>query len=298
MSGKTKRKQILGISRSPKFSPNSADRDAAIFAAVSDRLLRRGYDVSVVSEDLFFTEDFADFAAVYSMARDTETLQTLARAEKEAGVPIVNSPAALLPLTRSSLASRLDGAGVPLPAHVLLRAGDADKFSLPQDLPYPFWLKRDEGCSQQAGDVCLVRTDSEAQSALDGFARRGVKSVLAEQHAEGDLVKFYGVEGSDFFSVTYPGDEGGFSKFGLESHNGAARHYDFSLDTLRETAARAARAAGLSVYGGDAVVAEDGTFRLIDLNDWPSFSSCRKAAARAIAERICRAAERENAQTL
>ncbi len=298
MSGKTKRKQILGISRSPKFSPNSADRDAAVFAAVSDRLLRRGYDVSVVSEDLFFTEDFADFAAVYSMARDTETLQTLARAEKEASVPVVNSPAALLTLSRSSLASRLDEAGVPLPAHVLLRAGDGGKYSLPQDLSYPLWLKRDEGCSQQAGDVCLVRTDAEAQAALDGFARRGVKSVLAEQHAEGDLVKFYGVEGSDFFSVTYPGDDGGFSKFGLESHNGAVRHYDFSLDTLRETAARAARAAGLSVYGGDAVVAEDGTFRLIDLNDWPSFSSCRKAAARAIAERICRAAEREDAQTL
>lgn len=298
MSGKTKRKQLLGISRSPKFSPNSTDRDAAVFAAVSDRLLRRGYDVSVVSEDLFFTEDFADFAAVYSMARDTETLQTLAQAEKEHGVPVVNSPAALLALSRSTLASRLEEAGVPLPAHVLLRADEGGNFSFPQDLSYPLWLKRDEGCSQEAGDVCLVRTDAETREALDGFGRRGVKTVLAEQHAEGDLVKFYGVEDTDFFSVTYPGDEGGFSKFGMERHNGAARHYDFSLDALRETAARAARAAGLSVYGGDAVVAEDGTYCLIDLNDWPSFSSCRKAAARAIAERICRAAESKDAQAL
>ncbi len=296
MSGKTKRKQLLGISRSPKFSPNSTGRDAAIFAAVSDRLLRRGFEVSVVSEDLFFAESLTDFAAVYSMARSSEVLQTLAQAEKEAGVPVVNSPAALLSLSRSSLASRLEEAGVPLPAHTLLRAGEEGNHSLPQGIAYPLWLKRDEGCSQQVDDVCLAHTEAEAREALDGFARRGVSSVLAEQHAEGDLVKFYGVEDTDFFSVTYPGDEGGFSKFGMESHNGAARHYGFSLDALRETASRAARAAGLSVYGGDAVVAEDGTFCLIDLNDWPSFSSCRKAAARAIAERICRAAESKDTQ--
>ena len=39
----------------------------------------------------------------------------------------------------------------------------------------------------------------------------------------------------------------------------------------------------LDVYGGDAIVGPDGVARLIDLNDWPSFSSCRAVAAEAIA---------------
>ncbi len=286
-----KRKQLLGVSRSPKFSPNSTGRDAAIFSAVSDRLLRKGYDVSVVSEDLFFTDDFSDFAAVYSMARGRDAVNALAGAEAEAGVPVVNSPAALLALTRSSLAALLGGAGVPLPAVSLLRAGGDGTFALPAGMAFPLWLKRDEGTSQLSDDVCLARSEDEAREALSRFASRGVKAVLLEAHAEGDLVKFYGVEGTDFFSFTYPGDEGGFSKFGTERQNGAARHYAFSPDALAAAAAKAAKAAGLAVYGGDAVVAPDGSFRLIDLNDWPSFASCRKAAARAIAERICRAAE-------
>ena len=36
------------------------------------------------------------------------------------------------------------------------------------------------------------------------------------------------------------------------------------------------------LYGGDAIITDDIAY-LIDLNDWPSFSSCREAAADAIA---------------
>ena len=47
-------------------------------------------------------------------------------------------------------------------------------------------------------------------------------------------------------------------------------------------------AAGLDVYGGDCIVREDGTFCIIDLNDWPSFSRCREEAAKAIAGKVCK----------
>ena len=36
------------------------------------------------------------------------------------------------------------------------------------------------------------------------------------------------------------------------------------------------------MYGGDAIVTSDGDFYIIDFNDWPSFASCREAAAEAI----------------
>ena len=40
------------------------------------------------------------------------------------------------------------------------------------------------------------------------------------------------------------------------------------------------------VYGGDSIVSPDGTIRIIDFNDWPSFAPCRKEAAIAIGKTI------------
>ena len=42
----------------------------------------------------------------------------------------------------------------------------------------------------------------------------------------------------------------------------------------------------LPVFGGDFIVDPDGVARLIDLNDWPSFSACREEAADAIARLV------------
>ena len=38
--------------------------------------------------------------------------------------------------------------------------------------------------------------------------------------------------------------------------------------------------------GGDLIIGHDGVARLIDLNDWPSFSACRSEAADAIAKLV------------
>ncbi|KAA6328492.1 hypothetical protein EZS27_022616 [termite gut metagenome] len=40
------------------------------------------------------------------------------------------------------------------------------------------------------------------------------------------------------------------------------------------------------VYGGDCIVSSDGTARIIDFNDWPSFAPCRTEASQAIASAI------------
>ena len=60
----------------------------------------------------------------------------------------------------------------------------------------------------------------------------------------------------------------------------------FSLPQLQTAAERAATISGLSVYGGDAIVQADGSFYIIDFNDWPSFSPCVNAAAEAISQLI------------
>ena len=57
-------------------------------------------------------------------------------------------------------------------------------------------------------------------------------------------------------------------------------------EELQREVLRLAAALGVSVYGGDAIVRADGSFCLIDFNDWPSFSRCREEAADAIASLV------------
>ena len=75
-------------------------------------------------------------------------------------------------------------------------------------------------------------------------------------------------------------------KFDDERRNGAAHHYPFDVSALQSECERLAEAVGVDVYGGDAIIRDDGSFCLIDFNDWPSFSRCREEAAAAIASLI------------
>jgi hypothetical protein len=89
-----------------------------------------------------------------------------------------------------------------------------------------------------------------------------------QQEATGEVVKFYGVSGGEYFTaISDDGDLGESLKLGL-SH----------------AASVAAGALGLEVWGGDAVVNGE-HFSIVDFNDWPSFGPVRAEAARAIARR-------------
>ena len=112
------------------------------------------------------------------------------------------------------------------------------------------WIKADRG-----HDVRFAANEEEMLA-----FKQQVEDPLLTAHVEGTLVKFYGV--ADRF----------FSPQGSPQ--------------VAEAAARLARLVGIQVYGGDAVLLSDGTFAIIDFNDWPSFSSCREEAAAAICRLI------------
>lgn len=272
---------ILGISRSTKFSPNSVDRDEAIFKAVVSRLQHLRHDVSVISEDLYVTADLSEFDIIFSMARGRDVLIELAKAADN-GILVINDPKSLLANNRVALSTILQEVCVPLPKHCVLNTeNEADNCKL----TLPLWLKRADACAQVSNDVVFVENHQQMTIALQQFYSRGICSVLAEEHQKGSLVKFYGVEGTSFFYVASQ-KEISFSKFGLEQYNNTADPCNVDEIALKQMADQAARVSGFSIYGGDAIVQADGTFVFIDFNDWPSFSACRKAAARAIAERI------------
>ena len=280
--------KLLGIERSSRFSPNSTARDKAIFNAVADELRRMGHLVDTASEDN--ATAFAGYESVFNMGRDECFLHRLAEEEIK-GLRVINSASALLSSTRSVLTRLFEEKKIPTPESRTLTLAQLREYASHPISSGCFssgslWIKRGDACAQQATDVCFIRNKEELQTAYDFFLAHNIDDIVISEHIPGDLVKFYGVEGTDFFFYHYPTATGTFSKFGLEVFNGVPAGYDFSPEELKKTADRAARLSGFIVYGGDCIIRPDGTFAIIDFNDWPSFSLCRTEAAQAIATRI------------
>lgn len=274
--------RILGISRAPLFSPNSVLRDTAILQSVAKCLSKNhGCDVRLIDERFLIPADLENIEGIFSMGRAQETLEILAEAEAK-GLYMPNSAASLLTLNRRKLHTFYKALHIEAPEGY-------DETNLPQDLStlsYPCWLKRDDGCAQHADDVQFISIPEELSEALDLFKMRGIQHFITESHTEGDLLKFYGVADTEFFFVYPSRGSNGYSKFGLERFNAPSRNYKFDLQALKQQMNTLAKATGVSVYGGDAIIKPSGQFVLIDFNDWPSFSVCRKEAASAIAQLI------------
>lgn len=257
-------KNVLAIRRADQFSPNSVEKDRAILMAVVEKLEQ---PVRVMDEDEYVLQPIsADL--IISMARRKETLQLLAQQE-ELGTRVINSAKSLISASRSQLQQAMRELGVALPATM----GD-----------HGYWLKRGDMAAQSEHDVVFCKDAAELASAEANFVLNGITDWVVQAHEQGDLVKWYAV-GDGFFKYYYPADDGNF-KFADEKRNGAARHYPFDAEALHKEVAMVARYMNIQVYGGDAIVREDGSFCIIDFNDWPSFSRCANEAAEAIAKII------------
>ena len=265
-------KEVWGIYRSTEFSPNSVEKDKAIMDAVAQRLQQQGCQVILMTEDEFAGMMDAGAAMprrVITMGRKLRTLQLLQHLQAE-GVAVVNGPQAVSACARSHLDRLMRNHHLP---------------AAPQQGTHGHWLKRGDEAAQCKADVVYAANDEELRQRKAEFARRGVKDVVVTAHVEGDLVKFYGVRGTGFFKIFYPCDDGQ-SKFGDELINGKSHHYPFSVEAMAHDAETLATLIGLDVYGGDCIVRADGSYCIIDFNDWPSFSRCRDEAADAIARQV------------
>ena len=263
--------KVLMIQRAERFSPNSVEKDQAILEAVAERLQQQGYLVEMVSENtgglshLFeVRETLGDCPlCVLTMGRLPETLAWL----EAQHVKVINTPEGVRNCARSRLQRIMEHIGTPIP---------------PQEGPDGYWLKRGDAAAQSKGDVVFAADGDRLHQAIADMERRGIREYTVSAHVVGDLVKFYGVCGTGFFRYYYPTDDGQ-TKFDDERRNGAAHHYPFDVCALQSECERLAEAVGVDVYGGDAIIRADGSFCLIDFNDWPSFSRCREEAAEAIA---------------
>lgn len=263
---------ILLVHRAHRFSPNCVERDAAVLGAIQQALEARDFTVQHIDEDAI-TEEFLRTAPqfIVSMARSKEALRWLAEWEKQEENSVWNSAQALLENSRAEQTKRFALADIPMPLTEIL---DNPQFT---SLNFPLWVKSGGGDAETKADVQYF---PNRQALLNATFSEHQPYVLSE-HVEGDLLKFYGVAGTSFFYAYHPTN---FSKFGLEAHNGAPRGYAFDLCALQQLATHAATLCGFTLYGGDCIVRSDGTFALIDFNDFPSFAPCAHDAAVAIVE--------------
>lgn len=274
--------KLTGIKRAARFSPNSEDRDTAIIQAVASHLSQSyHHQVHLVDEQEFGLSHLEHTDAVFSMARSRTALEILAEAEHN-GMPVFNSADGLQRLSRRHLKTTCDKFGIGAPEHFTC----CEQAQVPDRVTFPCWLKRDDGCAQQADDVRFITDAETLADALRTFGTRAIKEYVIEAHQQGDLLKFYGVADTDFFYCYHPTAQNGFSKFGLERINGQASGFDFDRHLLKRQADCLGNALSVVIYGGDAIVTPEGDCRIIDFNDWPSFSACREEAALAIARLI------------
>ncbi len=270
-------KSLCGVCRGSQFSPNCVDNDAAIMLAVKKQLETLGAQVTLRGEDQLASIPTGGY---FSMARSHEALDVLQKAD-EAQTPGINKSQGVRNCVRTTMTEIFQQHGIPTPESFILQHGA----TMPV-IDYPCWLKRGDGCAQQKEDTCYAETMQLASRMLAEFWNRGVKTVVLNEHLRGDLIKFYGVEGTSFFYWFYPSKCGHRSKFGLEAINGDAVGLPFDENLLKQDADKAAKLLGVPVYGGDCIVGQDGSVKIIDFNDWPSFAPCRDEAAYYIALRL------------
>jgi glutathione synthase/RimK-type ligase-like ATP-grasp enzyme len=258
-----------GIYRERAHSPGRESDDAEILRLTAKALEARGYVVHLREPDDFDVPESERPRHVLLMGERVPLLRALQGLEAR-GTQVVNTPQAVLNTYRERMLTLWDQAGVVVPESRLVRTTDAVEPTIG-----PVWVKRGDVHNTQEGDVVFAPTSEAATAALAGLAERAIPRAVIQEHFPGDLVKFYGIgtrerrDAAPWFRWFYHRDQR------LAGH-------PFDEAQLEQVARHAARALGLEIFGGDAIIA-GGAFRLIDLNAWPSFALYRDEAAGEIA---------------
>ena len=272
-----------GVYRELAHSPGRETDDAEILRATAAELSAHGFAVTLKSPDELPGADDPDVPPfLFAMCERVGAVEKLAAWESR-GAKIVNRPSGIRNTDRERTIALFAGAAVPHPPSVLVDTGAATAF------PGPCWVKRGDVHATEAGDVAYSRDAAALAAHLSRLSARGIRRAVVQDHVPGDLIKFYGVAGLSGGGRTAPPDPPGEaaarpSWFQWFYHRDQKlERYPFDEDALAGTTSRAAAALGLEVYGGDAIVSEDGAISVIDLNAWPSFALFRSVAAAKIA---------------
>jgi glutathione synthase/RimK-type ligase-like ATP-grasp enzyme len=262
-------RMIYGIFREEALSPGKVAEDAAILEEVLQHLETRGWETRRLPAEAI-PEEPPEARGVLHMAQGPAAVARLAGWETK-GLKLINSPQALQRCSRKNLCAWLGGRDLPFPRTRYFSVAQAEK-NWGREFPGPGWLKRADIHAEGPGDVVRVRDPAQAREVLADFARRHIRGLIWQEHITGEEIKFYAVGPDVFFKAFLAGT-------GAQATGALAA-------ALKNLAARLASVSCLEVFGGDVIATPEGKPVLIDLNDWPSFSRCREAAAQEIAHYV------------
>ena len=278
--------RIAAIMRAGAFSPNHIGNDATIMNTVAEQLRKRGCEVNIYSEEQFGAGNVSE-PVIINMCREQRSTELLQQFEDK-GILVINSGYGIENCIRERQARILLGSNIPYPESIIVDTDEVVKQRLARLGMQQCWIKRGDFHNRHAEDVSYVRSAHEAQDVLQEYFLRGIKRAVINRHLVGDLIKFYGVQGTPFFFWFYPFDEG-HSKYGHEAINGRSKGIEFDINRLQRICQSASEVLDVKIYGGDCIVSPEGDIRIIDFNDWPSFAPCRTEAAPHIARCIMNA---------
>jgi hypothetical protein len=289
-----------GIYRELAHSPGRETDDAEILRAVAKELETHGFAVELKSTDELdetsgrggpYETSGLDTGVepvpnVFVMCERPAIVERLAAWERR-GARIVNPPSGIRNTDRERTIALFARHSVPFPHSVLVETTKG-----PDSFRGPCWVKRGDVHATQEGDVSYADDRDALAERLAILAGRGISHAVVQDHAPGDLIKFYGVaglpeadeNGAALSANASPANPPRPSWFQWFYHRDQTLHrYGFDEDALAAAASRAASALGLDVYGGDAIVSPEGALCIIDLNAWPSFALFRDVASKRIA---------------
>jgi hypothetical protein len=272
---------LLGIFRETLHSPDRVFDDFEILRLTAEALRSEGVTVDLIRPEQTSAEWWGDFQPeiAFVMCEQERMLEPLSKWEKQ-GTTLINSVEAIRNTYRHRMIPLLSSSPLRFPNSELIATSSRD---WPQRLrkrfqaagSRPLWIKRGDVHNTQEGDVSLALSVGEACELVLAFQSRGVSRAVLQEHIEGDLVKLYGIgdAGQTWFRWFYHKEQ-------------KLRGHFFSERELRDAFFCAARALKLEIFGGDAVIASDGSVFIIDINAWPSFALFRREASAAIARHI------------
>jgi glutathione synthase/RimK-type ligase-like ATP-grasp enzyme len=268
-------KRILGVYREARFSNRAVDADQAIIDRALDHIAQIAPDIEIVRvhpdvEGL--QKEHQDVDLVLSMAQSEEALTFLEKLEVS-GIKVMNSTHSIRNCYRIVLSKLLTQKTDLSPRSCVVQSIDDIK-RCQKILTQGAWIKRGDFHALADDDVQFCSSCDKLEEIFNSFKDKGVDTLILQEHIEGQIYKFYGVI-DRYFSLRYMGHTTK-DRYILETKENTLQ---VDPQVLEGVAFDCAAMMDLSFFGGDFIITDDGNFFLVDMNDWPSFRTCRDEAA-------------------
>ena len=196
------------------------------------------------------------------------------------GALVINSGYGIENCTRERMTRILVGSGIPFPESITVghrrgRTGAPRRTHMNK-----CWIKRGDYHTMHKEDVSYVRHPEEAQEVLQEYFLRGIKRAVINAPPRRRPDKILRHRGLYLLLLVLSPLSTTIQKYGYERVNGIRAGTEFDIEQLRAICGKAAETLDVKIYGGDCVVASDGTISASSTSTTGHrFAPCRRADA-------------------